>query len=618
MGPSTFGLELGSQGFFESRPDWDVRAVVEESTIGIFVPDTVVDDFDAVNFYTFCTEQGFGFEPENSGSDESGLVNLTPGDLSSISIAQPTTTTTLPPTTTTLTPTTTEAPSTTVEVTTTTTAATDSGGDGGGFPWILVFGGGLGLAVAGWFLYNRPGGDPCGDLLEAWKAAQARCDAANKTLSEAREACETAKSDTEDLEDERKELCREWPPACWEEGSDGGWIEDDQGNRVTSRDLHLRRQALGDVWSDYKAGKLTAQEVEAKWRDMDTPEFREDQRQKDAAAKEELQDLEGELQMARDAMKKACDKVGPAEQAAKEACAAADAARKAYEDCVGRAMATPDPEDAGPGTDGGPSAPGGTPAPTSAGGGEESQPDPCHGQPPRKLQPAGRAEQISVAVDFALITEIWEGTERNTEAGREIALGLAQAAQELDLVGDLLSAREAGLDIGGSINGYAQSSFWSTTGGVVKGGAGAVLAGADTSFDVPTSLPTATVEVVETLAKLGSFLTGKVTDWMENAQVVQGRLRYFTQTITATPFTVWECRQGTGWVCVEKVWRYDVGKLQRSQPVRTRSFYPNNDLDRWRMQREFQRVANRAAGRIQRDAKRLIDWRRQHQAGPCD
>ena len=78
--------------------------------------------------------------------------------------------------------------------------------------------------------------DPCKELYEAWLAAKKACDEAQAEADSAAEDCIDAEFELEDLEDERKELCKAWPPACWST-EEGGSIEDDQGNRITSRDV---------------------------------------------------------------------------------------------------------------------------------------------------------------------------------------------------------------------------------------------------------------------------------------------------------------------------------------------------------------------------------------------
>lgn len=600
----TFTLQLSPEGFFQSVPDVDVRGFVIDDYTGILIPKQVVPSIEAINFYTFCVDEGFSFAPEDTGSDQTGLILVDPAAEFGIAqlVAQSTTTTTEATTTTTAAPTTTVAP------TTSTTAAeliTE-----GGFPWGLVLGGGIVLMLLGWLLYNRPEGDPCADELAAWQAAQRKCDDERARADKAKEKCEEAEAERKDLENQRNEVCRDWPPACWGD-DDGAWVEDDQGNRVTSRDLHMKKLALGQVWSDYQAGKLTAQEVEAKWKEADTSEFREDMRDRDADAKAELERLDQELDKAKQAEKEACDASSRAEKEADSACAAADAARRRYEECVGAATSGGSDGGVTGGTPTGPSGPG------VASGPQESASDPCEGQPSRKAEPAGSADSILVTVDFALIIERWEGSERNTEEGAQIAIDLGNLARELDLVGDLMSAKGAGQSIAGGGMNLAEGAYVAGTAGIVNGGVSGYLAATDVAPDIPTSLPQAVVEGLELGSKLGALIAGKVTEWMSNYTVMEARITYFTQRVIATPYTVWECRKGVGWVCVERIWEIQVGKLGRRQGPRSASHLMTGKLQRARAERDFARLGRVAGDAVAGSARQLDEFLRSHQGGPC-
>ena len=348
---STFTLELEKTGGFTPNLQTDIRSFITDDYIGITVPKSAIGTLAAVNWYTFCVREGFSFDPADTGSDQTGLIEVTDDDLGilvieALPIGVETTTTTL-------------ANATTLagqEPTGTTRPAFE---DEPGFPWWLVLlGGGILLAVLG-FLFFREKGDPCKELLEAWEAAQKACDEAQAAADEAADDCKEAELELEDLGKERKELCKAWPPACWST-KEGAWMEDDRGNRMTARDVHMRKMALPEIWADYRAGKLSAGEVEAKWKEMDTPEFREEIRETDEAFNDLLEDIDAGIEEAKEAADEACDKAVEAQGKADEACAAAEAARKAYEECMGAAVAGADAED---GTEGGPSEPGGTSRP---------------------------------------------------------------------------------------------------------------------------------------------------------------------------------------------------------------------------------------------------------------
>jgi len=91
----------------------------------------------------------------------------------------------------------------------------------------------------------------------------------------------------------------------------------------------------------------------------------------------------------------------------------------------------------------------------------------------------------------------------------------------------------------------------------------------------------------------------------------------FYQDITATPYHILECREGTGWVCVEKVWEIEIGQLKRRQG-RDRSYTVGYERQKREFQNAVRGLSNRGANNIKNAAKRLIDWRSQHEPGPCD
>lgn len=606
---SGFTLELQETGGFAPVFETDVRGFITPQYVGVFVPRGQISEIAAMNLYSFCSEEGFEFAPEASGADQTGLVDTSFDDFGSIVIVQEeipveTTTTTVPPTTTMATPETTTAPAEEAET------------DDQGFPWWFVaMGGGLGLALLGWWLYNQED-DPCRKLLEAWIQAQRRCEAAQEAADEAADACDEAEVELGELEAERKEVCKAWPPACWS-SEDGDWVEDAAGNRITSRDVHMRKVALGEVWADYKAGKLTASEVESRWREMDTPEFREEIRETDEAFKELLEEIDGDIADATERMEEACDHAEKAQADADEACRAAAEARRSYEECVDKAAAaaapagdeeTPEEPDTVP-----PGAPAGAPGPSETAG------DPCEGvEPKRRYERAGDIEgPIRVNVDFSVITGVVEGSERRVAEGEQLVIDLKDVASELDFMGDLLNARSAGLHISSAVNGYSQGKYVATAAGVVQGGIDATMATTDVVPDVPTTPLQAGVEGLEQLARLGAVITGKVTEWMTNIQVMKVHLTLFYQTITATPYTIWECRQGEGWVCVEKVWEIEVSRLKRHRG-RDRVFTVNSDVRRREFQRVIRGMSQRAASTIRQDAERMARWRTEHEPGPCE
>lgn len=207
--------------------------------------------------------------------------------------------------------------------------------------WLIPVLGGLALIGTGAVLLAKHDRN-CDQELAAWQAAQAECDQASAAAEATQAACDEANEAVDELEQQRRELCAAWPPACWG-GGDGNsaQISGDPSSRITQRDLHMKKVALGALWDDYEAGNISAQDVEDAWNEANTPEFREELREPDAEAAAELAEIDGQLEAARDAAATACDAAAEAQSAADEACARAAAAKAAYEACIGAASATP-------------------------------------------------------------------------------------------------------------------------------------------------------------------------------------------------------------------------------------------------------------------------------------
>jgi len=188
---SGFALELQESGGFAPVFEADIRAFITPGYVGIFAPAELIGDLAAVNFYTFCAEEDFVFEPDVSGADQTGLIDISPDDFGVVQLESRN----LPPESTT---TTTEATTTTQpppDTTTTAPIVQDDEGDereSEGFPWWLVLtAGGGGLAITGWWLYNQED-DPCRELFEAWQTAERACLQTQQEADEAAENCESA------------------------------------------------------------------------------------------------------------------------------------------------------------------------------------------------------------------------------------------------------------------------------------------------------------------------------------------------------------------------------------------------------------------------------------------
>jgi chemotaxis protein histidine kinase CheA len=177
----------------------------------------------------------------------------------------------------------------------------------------------------------------CEELREAAWQKESEAAGAEIAAQEAREQVESLEKEARELDSAHSEKAAE----AANPGEGDSYIEDaDTGRRVTSRDLELKRAALREAWDSYKAGDLTAEELEARWDELNDLEATEKLREKDRREREEKQteadDLKRRADMARTAADAASQAAAAAEAAARQAREAAAAARAAYEECIER------------------------------------------------------------------------------------------------------------------------------------------------------------------------------------------------------------------------------------------------------------------------------------------
>lgn len=138
------------------------------------------------------------------------------------------------------------------------------------------------------------------------RAAAARAEAEAKEQA-AREAEERARDAEQDSQPE----------------PEGSWAES-EGRRVTSRDLRLRSRASQQAWQDYRSGNMTAQELEQRWKELDSPEALEKLREE---YRKDIERRQQEAEAARQAANQARQAAAAARQAAEQAQAEAARAR---------------------------------------------------------------------------------------------------------------------------------------------------------------------------------------------------------------------------------------------------------------------------------------------------
>ena len=166
-------------------------------------------------------------------------------------------------------------------------------------------------------------------------------------------------------------------------------------------------------------------------------------------------------------------------------------------------------------------------------------------------------------------------------------------------------------------------TYVSGAGGLISGTVSGVMTGAGASvgtgnmqISIPTSPPEVISEVLETTAKLGSIVAGKVGEWLQMNELYTVRIRFFRQRLTATPYEIWECIANE-WVCKEKIYEITISKLQRGGQPNPRSFRLESDIARHRFITHINRLANMAKNRLQAGAKRRLQFEQGHRPGPC-
>jgi len=244
------------------------------------------------------------------------------------------------------------------------------------------------------------------------------------------------------------------------EGS--GWMESD-GKRLTSHDLQLENEASRQAYDDYKAGKITAeqlQEIWGKWGDKEAiDKMRKAEQEKIDAAKKKAADAAQAAAAAKTIADGARANATAQQAAADTAKAEAEAARRAYDECVKKYQeqcGQTDTAGGGGGTTGGGTTGGsGTGTGTGTGGGvkgtstggggggDDGHPHTVSGCPPDdcdKLRAAWEQAKTAAAIaqaeaDRAAASQAWNNSQANyldqqAAGDTEFAKGQTDRAQQ--------------------------------------------------------------------------------------------------------------------------------------------------------------------------------------------
>ena len=175
----------------------------------------------------------------------------------------------------------------------------------------------------------------CEELRQAAWQKEAEAAGAEMVARTARQEADRLETEAARLEAEHKKKAAE----AKDPGPGDSYIEDaETGRRVTSRDLELKRAAMRAAWGKYKAGDLTAKELEETWDDLSDAEALEELRKKDREERAKKQKEADALKKKADTARTAADAVGAAataaEATARSAREAAQEARRRYEECM--------------------------------------------------------------------------------------------------------------------------------------------------------------------------------------------------------------------------------------------------------------------------------------------
>jgi hypothetical protein len=474
------------------------------------------------------------------------------------------------PTTTAATTTTTEAPSTTSTATPTTRTPSSTPfvvvselpvpGNVVTIPWGWIgLGTGLPLVLFGLWLLVGPGRD-CERLRREWEALQRQYDQIREAFDKAMAYLEERRAARAEIEAEIAGIERT--------GSMGGSLEGSTRFKLIPE------------------GKVTEEGYDAI-----------------------LRTVREQLDSARDGEPMAEESVEEWRRQLEDAAAKADAARRAYEECIGKAVAgLTAPSEGSTATGGGPMV-ATTPEQTGCPDGT------------REARPLAGPRTFRLYVDFAVIVEVEEGSERNVQTGEDLAINLGQLGLDLAALGSLLGARGAGGNVASGVTGLGTGSYIKGSLGVARGSVEGLLAvkgnlgTASFPIPVPTSPEEVLVGLLQVTAQLGALVAGKVTEWMKMNQIYRVRSTLFYQEVSVQPVQIWECKAGQ-WVCVEKVLQYEVSGLER-QPGASQSFRIEGDVSQHQFESYINGATARAKQSIEASARALVEFEQSNAPGPC-
>jgi hypothetical protein len=562
--PAAFSLALDEEGEFQPS-DTDTRAFIIDDVVALMVPRGAVGELAAVNYHAVCSAEGSRIDPATSGEDQTGLTSVALADAGAVAITE-----------TPVTATPTDAATTTSSRLVETAAGTEEVADTDpGFAiWAPAIAGTLLLGTVAYWAYSRRR-NPEERAFAAWKRAERALASSEAEAEPLLIACLNARSVLEELVHERMDLCRVWPPAC---------LEESEGNEEGGSAMHFRRMALGELWVDYKEGKIGAEEVEARWRQLNTPEFQARMRETDQAYRETLRQLDSEIASARAERDTAC---APANAATAKRETARQGVLEARQSHLETLEEPPLP-------------------PVATWVIEDCDKD----EPPRLVED-GPTEHLRVNVGFMIAVGRFVGRERNLERGERLILEMEGLLHELQLTSRLNRIRHGGVHAGWTGHEYEPGVYWVTPDGIRVGETDDGLPPMEGSAERPSRMATTDNELTDLPGLIGDHASSRLTGWMTGFDTLTMQRTFFHQLVTTRPYTVWTCRD-EAWEQQERVWRVEVGEPHHSRGE-VRWFSSESAGRRAQFETEVNRIAWVATGVVTRDLRRLLRWRSEHQ-----
>lgn len=229
--------------------------------------------------------------------------------------------------------------------------------------------------------------------------------------------------------------------------------------------------------------------------------------------------------------------------------------------------------------------------------------------------PVGAAQKFRLFRDFDVISHVEDSSKHGADiVGADMVTGLKDAGVTLTTIGAALSGRGAALGGAKAVTSLQTGQFVKGSLQGVKGtvdGLGAI----DVIPNVPTSLPEAVAQGLAATANLGSFVAGKVTEWMGKNTLISVHASFYFQTVTIQPTQIWVCEDGV-WRCKTKVNVYTVGTLERERGNDKR-FTVKSEPEKRRLRAHLATLASRGRLRITKSVAQIAAWEAATPTGDC-